>query len=218
MIIDDNKQLTTKAIKQFASLVNDTDKISFCIGNCFIKDSFKNNFVDNIFNAYVVVADNADCSFCTQKDSIRFDGANFNWWKKTKKRLEKFNMLLNNTSIDKKDETKIVKTTKKKDIKLDNEENYSVAVAYCIDEYLSKIDFFEGPKSKAIDFINNDIFDKLTATSIDTKVVVNLAFDKDEFNHVFNEGTEEEKEKYRHNLDMWYTLRELEDIGALTLR
>lgn len=213
MIIDDKKQLTCKAIKQFADLVSDKDEIEFYVSNILVAKTNKANLVNDVFNSKTSIQDDMICNFSTSKDTIIFDGFNFNWWRANKRRLTKFSKIFNDTA----ESTENTSTTKVSKVSID-EKQYCVAVAYCIDNYLSKIDFFEGSKDEIIDFINKDIYDKLIATTVDTKVVINLTFDKDEFNHIFNEGTEEEKDRYRRNLSMWYTLRELEDIGALTLK
>ena len=218
MIIDGIKDLTSELISQFAKEINDSDIIQFMQNDTLVKETAKATLANDILIASLdksQIKDDDIFSLVSTNVSLIFNGVNYKWWKKTKKRIEKFNSLMNpgNEKVEVAEKEK----TKKKPI-LD-EQTYSVAVAFCIDNFLSDIQFFVGPKSEAIDFINNDIFKKLSSTSIDTKVVINLAFDADEFKRVFSDETpKEEKDKYRRNVEMWYTLRELENIGALKLK
>ena len=53
---------------------------------------------------------------------------------------------------------------------------------------------------------------------MNVKVVINLAFDINEFNEAFSTDSIEKKNEYKKNLELWYTLEELEEIGAITLK
>lgn len=218
MIIDGIKDLTSELISQFAKEINDSDIIQFMQNDISIKETTKATLANDILIASLdksQIKDDDIFSLVSTNVSLTFNGVNYKWWKKTKKRIEKFNFLMNPGN----EKVEAAKKEKTKDKPILNEQTYSVAVAFCIDNFLSDIQFFVGQKSEAIDFINNDIFKKLSSTSIDTKVVINLAFDVDEFKRIFSEETpKEEKDKYRRNVEMWYTLRELEDIGALKLK
>lgn len=218
MIIDGTKSLTSDLISQFAKEIDDSSVIQFMQNDTLVKETTKSTLTNDILTISAdesQIKDDDIFSLVVTNVSLTFNGADYKWWKKTKKRIEKFDLLLNSTNT--KVEVTKKERTKKKPI-LD-EQTYSVAVAFCIDNFLSDIQFFVGPKSEAIEFINNDIFKKLSSTSIDTNVVINLAFDVDEFKRVFSDETpKEEKDKYRRDIEMWYTLRELENIGALKLK
>lgn len=218
MIIDGTKSLTSDLISQFAKEINDEDIIQFMQNDALIKETTKATLANDILTTSTdesQIKDDDIFSLASTKVSLTFNGADYKWWKKTKKRIEKFDSLLNPGN----EKVEIVKKEKTKKKPILDEQTYSVAVAFCIDNFLSDIQFFVGPKSEAIDFINNDIFKKLSSTSIDTKVVINLAFDVDEFKRIFSDETpKEEKDKYRRDIEMWYTLRELENIGALKLK
>lgn len=218
MIIDGTKSLTSDLISRFSKEVNYEEIIRFMQNDMLVKETTKATLANDILIASLdksQIKDDDIFSLVSTNVSLTFNGVNYKWWKKTKKRIEKFYLLLNPGN----EEVKVTKKEKTKNKPILDEQTYSVAVAFCIDNFLSDIQFFVGPKSEAIDFINNDIFKKLSSTSIDTKVVINLAFDVDEFKRIFSEETpKEEKDKYRRNVEMWYTLRELEDIGALKLK
>ena len=218
MIIDGTKSLTSELISQFSKEVNYEEVIQFMQNDTLVKETTKTTLANDILTISedeLQIKDDDIFSLVSTNVSLTFNGADYKWWKKTNKRIEKFYLLLNPGNK----EVKVTKKEKTKNKPILNEQTYSVAVAFCIDNFLSDIQFFVGPKSEAIEFINNDIFKKLSSTSIDTKVVINLAFDVDEFKRIFSEETpKEEKDKYRRNVEMWYTLRELEDIGALKLK
>lgn len=218
MIIDGTKSLTSELISQFAKKINYEEVIQFMQNDTLVKETTKATLANDILTISadeLQIKDDDIFSLVSTNVSLTFNGADYKWWKKTNKRIEKFYLLLNPGN----EEVKVTKKEKTKNKPILNEQAYSVAVAFCIDNFLSDIQFFVGPKSKAIEFINNDIFKKLSSTSINTKVVINLAFDVDEFKRIFSEETpKEEKDKYRRNVEMWYTLRELEDIGALKLK
>ena len=218
MIIDGTKSLTSDLISRFAKEVNYEEVIQFMQNDTLVKETTKDTLANDILTTSadeLQIKDDDIFSLVSTNVSLTFNGADYKWWKKTNKRIEKFYLLLNPGN----EEVKVTKKEKTKNKPILNEQTYSVAVAFCIDNFLSDIQFFVGPKSEAIEFINNDIFKKLSSTSIDTKVVINLAFDVDEFKRIFSEETpKEEKDKYRRNVEMWYTLRELEDIGVLKLK
>lgn len=218
MIIDGTKSLTSDLISQFAKEINYEEVIRFMQNDTLVKETTKATLANDILTISadeLQIKDEDIFSLVSTNVSLTFNGADYKWWKKTNKRIEKFYLLLNPGN----EEVKVKKKEKTKNKPILDEQTYSVAVAFCIDNFLSDIQFFVGPKSEAIEFINNDIFKKLSSTSINTKVVVNLAFDVDEFKRIFSEETpKEEKDKYRRNIEMWYTLRELEDIGALKLK
>ena len=218
MIIDGTKSLTSDLISQFAKEVNYEEVIQFMQNDTLVKETTKASLANDILTISedeIQIKDDDIFSLVSTNVSLTFNGADYKWWKNTNKRIEKFYLLVNPGN----EEVKVKKKEKTKNKPILDEQTYSVAVAFCIDNFLSDIQFFVGPKSEAIEFINNDIFKKLSSTSIDTKVVINLAFDVDEFKRIFSEETpKEEKDKYRRNVEMWYTLRELEDIGALKLK
>lgn len=218
MIIDGTKSLTSDLISQFAKEINYEEVIRFMQNDTLVKETTRATLANDILTISadeLQIKDEDIFSLVSTNVSLTFNGADYKWWKKTNKRIEKFYLLLNPGN----EEVKVKKKEKTKNKPILDEQTYSVAVAFCIDNFLSDIQFFVGPKSEAIEFINNDIFKKLSSTSINTKVVVNLAFDVDEFKRIFSEETpKEEKDKYRRNIEMWYTLRDLEDIGALKLK
>lgn len=211
MIVDATSDLTSEIISQLGQALNDDDAIQFKRGDFIITETTKANLVNDILIRGLdksQVKDDDNFSLVSNKMTVLFNGYNYLWWKKTAKRIEKFKSKLMATPIEPK---------KKETVKID-EPLYSVAVAFNIDCFLSDIKWMKGTKSEVIDFINNDIFDKYKKTSIDANVVINLAFDSEKFCKVMSEGTEEEKDNYKRDLSMWYSISELADIGALTLK
>ena len=211
MIVDATSDLTSEIISQFGQALNDDDAIQFKRGDFIITETTKANLVNDILIRGLdksQVKDDDNFSLVSNKMTVLFNGYNYLWWKKTAKRIEKFKSKLMATPIEPK---------KKETVKID-EPLYSVAVAFNIDCFLSDIKWMKGTKSEVIDFINNDIFDKYKKTSVDANVVINLAFDSEKFCKVMSEGTEEEKDNYKRDLSMWYSISELADIGALTLK
>lgn len=95
---------------------------------------------------------------------------------------------------------------------------FSVGVATESEGELSNIKYLVGTKQECIDFINNEILSRLFLLGCTTKVVINLAFDANEFSNIFSKDDNEEKEKYKHNLERWYTIQELEEIGAISVK
>lgn len=211
MIVDATSDLTSEIISQFGQALNDDDAIQFIRGHFVIKETTKANLVNDILVNGLdksQVKDDDNFSLVSNKMTILFNGYNYLWWKKTAKRIEKFKSKLMATPVEPKKKEKIVI----------EEPIYCVGVAFNIDCFLSDIKWMKGTKSEVIDFINNDIFDKYKKTSIDANVVINLAFDSEKFCKVMSEGTEEEKDNYKRDLSMWYSISELADIGALTLK
>lgn len=211
MIVDATSDLTSEIISQFGQALNDDDAIQFKRGDFIITETTKANLVNDVLIRGLdksQVKDDDNFSLVSNKMTVLFNGYNYLWWKKTSKRIEKFKSKLMATPVEPKKKEKIVI----------EEPIYCVGVAFNIDCFLSDIKWMKGTKSEVIDFINNDIFDKYKKTSIDANVVINLAFDSEKFCKVMSEGTEEEKDNYKRDLSMWYSISELADIGALTLK
>ena len=211
MIVDATSDLTSEIISQFGQALNDDDAIQFKRGDFIITETTKANLVNDILVNGLdksQVKDDDSFSLVSNKMTVLFNGYNYLWWKKTSKRIEKFKSKLMAVPVE----------PKKKETIAIEEPIYCVAVAFNIDCFLSDIKWMKGTKSEVIDFINNDIFDKYKKTSIDANVVINLAFDSEKFCKVMSEGTEEEKDNYKRDLSMWYSISELADIGALTLK
>lgn len=213
MIVDATSDLTSEIISQFGQALNDDDAIQFKKGDFVVKETTKATLVNDILVNGLdssQVKDDDSFSLVSNKMTILFNGYNYLWWKKTAKRIEKFKSKLMAAPVEPK---------KKEAIAIAIEEpTYCVGVAFNIDCFLSDIKWMKGTKSEVIDFINNDIFDKCRKISISNSIVVNLAFDSEKFCKVMSEGTEEEKDAYKRDLSMWYSLSELSDIGALTLK
>lgn len=211
MIVDATSNLTSEIISQFGQALNDDDAIQFKRGDFIITETTKANLVNDILIRGLdksQVKDDDNFSLVSNKMTVLFNGYNYLWWKKTAKRIEKFKSKLMDVPVE----------PKKKEAIAIEEPIYCVGVAFNIDCFLSDIKWMKGTKSEVIDFINNDIFDKYKKTSIDANVVINLAFDSEKFCKVMSEGTEEEKDNYKRDLSMWYSISELADIGALTLK
>lgn len=211
MIVDATSDLTSEIISQFGQALNDSDAIQFKKGDFVVKETTKANLVNDILVNGLdssQVKDDDSFSLVSDKMTVLFNGYNYLWWKKTAKRIEKFKSKLIAATVE----------PKKKETIAIEEPIYCVGVAFNIDCFLSDIKWMKGTKSEVIDFINNDIFDKCRKISISNSIVVNLAFDSEKFCKVMSEGTEEEKDKYKRDLSMWYSLSELSDIGALTLK
>lgn len=211
MIVDATSDLTSEIISQFGQALNDSDAIQFKKGDFVVKETTKANLVNDILVNGLdssQVKDDDSFSLVSDKMTVLFNGYNYLWWKKTAKRIEKFKSKLIAATVE----------PKKKEMIAIEEPIYCVGVAFNIDCFLSDIKWMKGTKSEVIDFINNDIFDKYRKISISNSIVINLAFDSEKFCKVMSEGTEEEKDKYKRDLSMWYSLSELSDIGALTLR
>lgn len=211
MIVDATSDLTSEIVSQFGQALNDDDAIQFKKGDFVVKETTKANLVNDILVNGLdssQVKDDDSFSLASDKMTVLFNGYNYLWWKKTAKRIEKFKSKLMAAPVE----------PKKKETVVIEEPLYSVAVAFNIDCFLSDIKWMKGTKSEVIDFINNDIFDKCRKISISNSIVINLAFDSEKFCKVMSEGTEEEKDNYKRDLSMWYSLSELSDIGALTLK
>lgn len=216
--IDAIKGLTQTHITKFGNLVNDDEDISFIRNNIEIGRIKKNQIVTVCASMIWPdeIKDDDIFSLKTENVELLFNGYNYSWWRKTKKRLEKFETSLMSKSIEKKE-----KKTKEKTVEeiVESEKQYSVGVATLIDGELSDIHHFEGSKSECVAFINQDMIKRYVDESLKAKVVVNLAFDVDAFNEAFSDVANSElRNEYKKNLEMWYTLQELEDMGAISTR
>jgi len=207
-----NKQgLTQERLQQFVDLVKDEDIDVYKDDNLQLICK-KENLVKNFFQYTSNIKEEHLFMFKSSSVVLKFDGANFLWWTKTSKRLEKLESIFNKSE-------KIERKSRKKKEIIENEAIYSVGIATIVDNELTNIRYFEGPKSKCIEFINDDMFNRYIDESLSAKVVINFAFDINEFNKVFSDDTsKEEKEKYKHNFKLWYTIRELEEMGAITTK
>jgi hypothetical protein len=153
----------------------------------------------------------------TENVDLLFNGHNYLWWKKTEKRLNKFEANLMSKPIEKKE--KMAKATKTVNTVDTNDTKYSIGIATLVDNELTNIHYFEGTKQECIDFINKDMFNRYVDDSLNAKVVINLAFDIDKFKDVFFADTPKDiKEMYKKDIEMWYTLQELEDMGAISVK
>ena len=100
-----------------------------------------------------------------------------------------------------------------------DKKTFSIGIATLIGNELSDIHHLKGTKEECIDFLNEDMFRRYVDESLKAKVVINLAFDEDEFNAAFSENsTKEEKEAYKKSIELWYSLDELAEMGAIELR
>ena len=208
----DDKGLTQERLQEFVSNVNDEDIEIYKNDNEVLLDCKKEDLVKNFFTVKANIQE-ADIFACqTSSIMLKFLGKDVLWWTKTSKRLKKLEAIILNKPIEK-------KKRKKKETIQTNERQYSVGVATLVDNELTNIHYFEGNKQECIDFINDDMFNRYIDETLNAKVVINLAFDIDEFNKAFsNDSSNETKENYKKNIEMWYTLQELEDIGAITTK
>lgn len=213
--IDTNKELTQVSIAKFGSLVSDDEDVSFFRNDEEMLKTKKNQIMTDCFklmNWSDEIKDDDIFNLKTENVELLFNGYNYLWWKKTEKRLDKLEANLMSKPVEKKER-------KAKEKVIEVEKQYSVGVATLIDGELTNIHYFEGPKSECIDFMNEDIFGRYVDESLKAKVVVNLAFDVDAFNQAFSDVANVElKNEYKKNLEMWYTLQELEDMGAISTK
>lgn len=214
----DEKGLTQERFKQFIDNVGDEDicifkdcdsKILSCKKGCLIEEFFKSLPKDDVKEDDVY-------SFKASSAELKFSGKDLLWWVKTSKRLEKLEAI-----VEKKEQKKEEKKEEKEEaIQIQaNEKRYSVGVATLVDNELTNIHHFEGSKQECIDFINNDMFGRYIDETLNSKIVINLAFDIDEFSKAFSDASSDEaKESYKKNLEMWYSLQELEEMGAISTK
>ena len=208
------ENLREKDILEFGTSCSFDEEISLKLNSIEIIRETKNDFINKLFNDEKLLNVNNDdiIDVYSSKIHLIFNGYNFLWWNKTKKRKEKFENAFFNEGP-----SVVEKPTKKTKVEYPSTE-YSVGVATLIDGVLSNIHWFEGSKKECIEFINKDIFDRYIDEGLKAKVVVNLTFDKDEFERTFSENDEEGKLSYKTSLLYWYTLDELQDMGAITLQ
>lgn len=213
--IDSIKELTQVNIAKFGSLVNNDEDVLFIRNDKEIAKVKKNEITSVCFQLMSwsdEIKEDDIFKLKTENAELLFNGHNYLWWKKTEKRLDKFEANLMSKPIEKKER-------KAKEKIAEPENQYSVGVATLIDGELSDIHYFEGPKSECIAFINQDMLDRYIDETLKAKVVINLAFDEDEFNKIFSDtSSKEEKDAYKKNLEMWYTIQELEEMGAISTK
>lgn len=208
----DDKGLTQERLQEFVSNVNDEDIEIYKDYNNKLLSCKKENLVKDFFTAIVDVQENDILTFQTSSITLHFFGKDFLWWTKTNKRLEKLESIFLSKPVEKKER-------KKKEVISIEENQYSVGIATVIDNELTNIHHFFGTKAECIDFINNDMFERYVDETLKAKVVINLAFDEDEFDKIFSDtSSKEEKDAYKKNLEMWYTIQELEEMGAISTK
>lgn len=214
IVIDalDNKGLTQERFQEFVNNVNDEDIDIYKDYNNKKLSCKKESLIKDFFQSYTSVQENDILTLQTSSVVLHFFGKDFLWWTKTNKRLEKLESILLSKPIEKKER-------KKKEAISVEEKQYSVGIATIVDNELTNIHHFSGTKSECIDFINNDMFERYIDETLKAKVVINLAFDEDEFDKVFSDASsKEEKDAYKKNLEMWYTIQELEEMGAISTK
>lgn len=211
--IDTQDSLTQQDISNFGSQLKDNDIITISYNSTDIISGIKSELIYKLFNDEKLNnVDNSDIlRIYTNDIELIFNGYNYLWWKKTNLRRQKFENSFMSITVEK-------TTRKKKEILLDDSKIYSVGVATVIDNELTNIHHFSGSKNDCIQFINDDMFKRYVDVGFNSKIVVNLAFDENEFKEAFENDNVEAKHVYKHNLELWYTLEELEDIGAITLK
>lgn len=208
----DDKGLTQERLQEFVSNVNDEDIEIYKDYNNKQLSCKKENLVKDFFTVIANVQENDILTFQTSVITLHFFGKDLLWWIKTNKRLEKLEGIFLSKPIEKKER-------KKKEVISINDKQYSVGVATIVDNALTNIHHFSGTKAECIDFINNDMFERYVDETLKAKVVINLAFDEDEFNKIFSDtSSKEEKDAYKKNLEMWYTIQELEEMGAISTK
>lgn len=212
--IDTKDSLTQADISKFGSQISNDEDITLLYNSKDIFTVKKTELIYNLFNNQELNTVNNSDIFKLYSINIEliFNGNNYLWWKKTTSRQQKFESNFMSIAINK-------GTKKKKELSIENIKTYSVGVATVVDNELTNIHSFTGSKEDCINFINDDMFKRYVDDSFDSKIVINLAFDENEFKQAFSdEATVEAKQAYKKNLEMWYTLRELEDIGAIKLK
>lgn len=208
----DDKGLTQERLQEFVSNVNDEDIEIYKDYNNKQLNCKKENLVKDFFTVIANVQENDILTFQTSSITLHFFGKDFLWWTKTNKRLEKLESIFLSKPIEKKER-------KKKEVISIEDKRYSVGIATVVDNALTNIHHFSGTKAECIDFINNDMFERYIDETLKAKVVINLAFDEDEFNKIFSDvSSKEEKDAYKKNLEMWYTIQELEEMGAISTK
>lgn len=86
---------------------------------------------------------------------------------------------------------------------------YVIGIANLIDDQLNSITYYKGFKKEIIELINKDILKRYVDSFLKAKILVNLAFDEEEYL--------KSNSNYLKDLSDWYSLEELEEIGALKL-
>lgn len=208
----DDKGLTQERFQEFVSNVNDEDIEIYKDYNNKKLSCKKESLIKDFFQSFASVQENDVLTLQTSSVALNFFGKDFLWWTKNNKRLEKLESILLSKQIEK-------KKRKAKEKTIEYEKQYSVGIATVVDNELTNIHHFSGIKSECIDFINNDMFERYIDETLKAKVVINLAFDEDEFSKVFSDtSSKEEKDAYKKNLEMWYTIQELEEMGAISTK
>lgn len=216
MMIDatDKQGLTQDRLQQFIDEVNDKD-IDVSKNDERLLACKKEELIEKVFKC-IFVKDNDIITFQTDSTGLRFDGQNFLWWTKTNKRLERLEAIFNKNAEAKPAERK---ASKKKQAAILEEKTYYIGIATLVDNELTNIHHFEGSKNDCIEFINNDIVERYVDATLNAKIVINFAFDAEEFERVFSDASsKEEKDAYKRDINMWYTLDELELMGAITTK
>ena len=113
MIIDGTKSLTSELISQFAKEVNYEEVIQFMQNNTLVKETTRSTLANDILTISsdkLQIKDDDIFSLVSTNVSLTFNGADYKWWKKTNKRIEKFYLLVNpgneEVKVAKKEKTK----------------------------------------------------------------------------------------------------------------
>ena len=208
----DDKGLTQERFQWFVNNVDNEDIEIYKNYNNKELSCKKESLIKDFFQSFTSVQENDILTFQTSSVALNFFGKDFLWWTKTNKRLEKLESIFLSKPIEKKER-------RKKEVISIEDKRYSVGIATVVDNELTNIHHFSGTKTECIDFINNDMFERYIDETLKAKVVINLAFDEDEFDKIFSDtSSKEEKDAYKKNLEMWYTIQELEEMGAISTK
>lgn len=201
--IDCSKNITEARIKKFITLL--TSKSPFILKS----DTNQQFYSIDEFASYLRdVSLNDDILIFYGNDDLQLviGSQTLQWWRcKNERWLSLFpsNNIINvqneNVSQIKTD----VKTDVKKNTSKDLVLAYSVAIANIDGNKLSNISSCMDTKKNVIEWLNNEIAERVLTSFMKTDVVINVCYDGSKDND---------------NLDLWFTVKELEEMGVVVVK
>lgn len=187
MTIDAKRISQPEHFRQFLSQLDEQSEIMLYVDNMF----YTKCVVDNFITVILQVAENDDVEIkCVGDDEVvlLLTGYDINWWKQNARRYGKLYRCMSDESKEQKTKVVTAKT-------------YKVAAATLQDGRLSQIKTFEGDKKAVTNFFNEEITNRYLDEFLKMRVVLDLAYE---------EGDE-------NDTTQWFTLDELQEMGAIKL-
>ena len=199
--IDCSKNITETKFNKFFKLLSENHIESVICMQTEVELSLNEFFnylftlnVDDTYLSFVASVNDLTINLLVGKETLL-------WWRNKEDRWTK----LLNTQNDNKIYVNDNKVSQIKSVKLPDV--YHFAIANYEDGKLINIKYCVDNKKSAIEFLNNEIKDRVLSSLMKAEVLIDLCFDEVEY----------EKTHTIENLNYWFSVKELEEMGMVEL-